>query len=639
MQQASEHGEARLLHEVSSGPALAEPQVAPIPEVVTRGHRVRTTGEPPRVGGLGTAVILGGSHATTALPLANYFPKLIFPVAGQPLLAHLGADLAAAGVDEIVALTSPEAARSVPLRASAAHVLPETVKLRLIEDEGIYGTAGSVGRIADVIDGDCLVIGAHAFLAGLDLRDLFRVHRESGAAVTAVVGQRPIWYPPRVEVVQEPATGRIVALPRLEQRSIDGPVLGLSGVYILSKRVLARVHDAGYMDMKEQLLPALLDAGELIQGVRDDEGIAPFTSHENYFDVSRRVLEGPRMSEIARERGWTLIAPGVWAGRNAEIARGTRIDGPVVLDDNACIGRGTRIIGPTVIGANAVVGERAVVRESILWEDTRIGDDAKITRGILTTGSTVDPGRGFTDVVLIDHQSRDRGFRCMTTARREEAHLHPVAVDVSAIKGEFDRISGRTGRWAKRLLDVSVASGVLLVASPLMLVIALLVMLDSPGGVLFRQARCGRGGRPFRMLKFRTMVANADELQKQLRAQNESDGPMFKIAHDPRITRVGRFLRRTSLDELPQLINVLRGEMSLVGPRPLADREMKFSPSWRDIRLRVKPGMTGPWQVYGRESAAFHEWIKHDVDYVRHWSFCGDVRLLILTAFALRRGV
>ncbi|MEM7629152.1 MAG: sugar transferase [Planctomycetota bacterium] len=639
MQQASEREEALISQRSGSDSASSGTRPVGVAEVVTRGHRVRQTGDSPRAGGLGTAIILGGSHATTALPLANYFPKLSFPVAGQPLLAHLASELAAAGVDEIVALTSPEAARSVPLRATTAHTLPDSVKLRLIEDEGIYGTAGSVGRVADVIAGDCLVLGAHAFLAGLDLRHLFRTHRESGAAVTAVVGERPIWYPPRVEVVQEPSSGRVIALPRLERRSLDGPVLGLSGVFILSQRVLERVRDAGYMDMKEQLLPSLLEAGELIQGVRDDTGVAPFTSLDNYFEVNLRALDGPRMAQLARERGWTPLSPGVWAGRNVEIGRGTRISGPVVLDDNVRIGRGTRVIGPTVVGAHSVIGERAVVRESILWDHTQVGDDAKLTRGVVTTGSTIDPGRGFTDVVLIDHQSRDRGFKCMTTGRREEAHLHPVAVDVSLIQGEFERMSGRTGRIAKRVMDVVVAFLVLLFASPLMLLIAIAVKLDSPGDVLFRQERCGIGGRAFGMLKFRTMVANADQLQRQLKAQNESDGPMFKIARDPRITRVGRFLRRTSLDELPQLMNVLAGQMSLVGPRPLAEGEMQFSPSWRDIRLRVKPGMTGPWQVFGRESAAFHEWIKHDVDYVRHWSFCGDVRLLVLTAFALRRGV
>jgi len=169
---------------------------------------------------------------------------------------------------------------------------------------------------------------------------------------------------------------------------------------------------------------------------------------------------------------------------------------------------------------------------------------------------------------------------------------------------------------------------------PLFALIAAAIKLDSRGPVFFVQHRCGKGGKEFGMVKFRTMVADAEELKKKLAERNEVEGPMFKIAADPRVTRTGRFLRKTSLDELPQVWNVLKGEMSLVGPRPLAMDEMDWSPKWRDVRLSVKPGITGLWQVYARNEPGFQPWIQHDIDYIRNRSLGLDLRLLLKTAAA-----
>jgi lipopolysaccharide/colanic/teichoic acid biosynthesis glycosyltransferase len=180
-------------------------------------------------------------------------------------------------------------------------------------------------------------------------------------------------------------------------------------------------------------------------------------------------------------------------------------------------------------------------------------------------------------------------------------------------------------------MDISYSALGLLFLSPLLLLIALLVKLDSPGPVFFRQKRCSKGGKDFEMFKFRTMAQDADRQQQKLASRKSTDGPMFKLVDDPRVTRIGAFLRRTSLDELPQLINVLKGEMSLVGPRPLVINEMKCSPSWRDIRLRVKPGMTGLWQVSGRSEAHFHDWIRYDVHYVMNQSLWMDLKILFKT--------
>lgn len=185
----------------------------------------------------------------------------------------------------------------------------------------------------------------------------------------------------------------------------------------------------------------------------------------------------------------------------------------------------------------------------------------------------------------------------------------------------------------KRLLDIVCSLLLLIVLFPLFFIIAILIKIDSKGPVFFLQKRCGKNGREFDMYKFRTMVNDAESLKKRLK--NEMDGPMFKMRNDPRITEVGRVLRRCSLDELPQLFNVLKGQMSLVGPRPLADEEMTGDDNWRKIRLSVKPGMTGLWQITGRASGKFSDWVSYDIEYVRKRSLYMDVKILFLTLFTV----
>jgi len=184
----------------------------------------------------------------------------------------------------------------------------------------------------------------------------------------------------------------------------------------------------------------------------------------------------------------------------------------------------------------------------------------------------------------------------------------------------------------KRFVDVTGAFCGLVVLAPVMLACAVAIKLTSPGPVLFRQDRYGRNRRLFSMYKFRTMVADADKLQEAIESHNEAQGPVFKIRRDPRITPVGRFLRRSSLDEVPQLFNVLKGEMSLVGPRPLPVRDVsRFSESWLMRRFSVKPGLTCLWQVNGRSNVDFNDWMRLDLDYIDNWSLLLDARILIKT--------
>lgn len=183
----------------------------------------------------------------------------------------------------------------------------------------------------------------------------------------------------------------------------------------------------------------------------------------------------------------------------------------------------------------------------------------------------------------------------------------------------------------KRLIDI-VGSGIaLLILSPLLVAVAVIIKVTSPGPVLFRQVRVGLHGAQFNLLKFRSMVINAEELREKLAAQNEQTGPVFKMVNDPRITRIGRFIRKYSIDELPQLINILRGDMTIVGPRPALPAEVAEYKTWQRRRLSVRPGLTCYWQVGGRNSIGFDEWMLLDLRYVDNWSLMVDARLILRT--------
>lgn len=216
-------------------------------------------------------------------------------------------------------------------------------------------------------------------------------------------------------------------------------------------------------------------------------------------------------------------------------------------------------------------------------------------------------------------------------------------VDITPLSG-IPMIGVRRGSirgWnllVKRAIDVVFSAVVLLVLSPLLALIALSIKLDSPGPVLIAQKRVGRGGRPFQFYKFRSMRQNADKEIQALQDQNEAQGPIFKMRNDPRCTRVGKILRRTSLDEVPQFYNVLKGDMSLVGPRPPFPHEVEQYEDWHRRRLEVSPGLTGLWQVSGRSNLTFDEMALLDIWYIENWSLSLDLKLLLRTVPAVLFG-
>lgn len=226
----------------------------------------------------------------------------------------------------------------------------------------------------------------------------------------------------------------------------------------------------------------------------------------------------------------------------------------------------------------------------------------------------------------------------------------PRLLEVVGWSSSFDDVDGmwllgvrhsgltKSSALLKRAIDMAGAGGLLIVSLPVLLMIAAAIKLTSRGPVFFRQPRIGRRGRVFDMLKFRSMVADADRQKERLLTMNEAEGGLFKIARDPRVTTIGRFLRRTSLDELPQLINVLRGDMSLVGPRPLVPDEDALITGWQRRRLAMSPGMTGLWQIFGSARIPMHEMVKIDYIYAANWSIWLDFKILLRTVpYVLRQ--
>jgi exopolysaccharide biosynthesis polyprenyl glycosylphosphotransferase len=202
----------------------------------------------------------------------------------------------------------------------------------------------------------------------------------------------------------------------------------------------------------------------------------------------------------------------------------------------------------------------------------------------------------------------------------DDGYLHYLSTDTRAIQYAV-----------KRLVDIACSFAALVILSPLLLGTALIIKLTSPGPVLFRQVRVGLHGAHFNMLKFRSMVVNADAMKDKLMAQNEQSGPVFKMKHDPRVTAIGRIIRKFSIDELPQLVNILRGDMTIVGPRPAVPREVAQYKLWQRRRLSVRPGLTCYWQVGGRNAIGFEEWMQLDLRYVDNWTLAIDAELILKT--------
>ncbi len=367
-----------------------------------------------------------------------------------------------------------------------------------------------------------------------------------------------------------------------------------------------------------ELRSELAARGVFTQDIPVASEVRDLRKQADLLDLSNRMIDQALSGPSGN--GYGLQGPGILVDSGCKIHPSARLVAPVIVQHDAAIEEGVRVIGPTVIGPG-----------------TRVRKGSIVARSLLGPGAVVPAKATVCQQVVLDH-CLESGTGAVGTRRKSPATPMPERAEtLDDRRQELENPEPERRRRfhfaAKRLLDLVAAVVGLLVLSPLFAVVAVLIKMTSSGPVFFAHYREGKDGREFPCLKFRTMVADAHRQQRNLYQQNQLDGPQFKLENDPRLTRIGRFLRQTNLDELPQLINVLLGQMSLVGPRPSPFRENQICVPWRRARLSVRPGITGLWQLCRdrRQAGDFHQWIYYDLAYVRHFSIWLDLKILFYT--------
>jgi len=318
-----------------------------------------------------------------------------------------------------------------------------------------------------------------------------------------------------------------------------------------------------------------------------EEGLLTLLSDEAFEECE--VPQRKDLPESIRAAGTILL------GQHVHVDPDVILTGPVILCDGVTIHAGA-IVKNAVIGPGVKIASGTVIRNRVVWTQ----QDCASQSGLLAASSY--PFKAADDV---------QSFR-----------RWPVL---------------SYARGLKRIADIVFSLVVLILSTPIFLIVAAVIKLTSPGPVFYPARRQGQYGVEFNCLKFRTMIVQADALQERLRVVNQVDGPQFKIEDDPRITGIGKFLRDTCIDEIPQFINVLLGQMSVVGPRPSPERENRTCPAWRDARLSVRPGITGLWQINRTRKIGmdFQEWVYYDMEYVRNLNLWMDVRICVRTVLHL----
>jgi lipopolysaccharide/colanic/teichoic acid biosynthesis glycosyltransferase len=472
--------------------------------------------------------------------------------------------------------------------------------------------------LAEFEPGDYLLVidAARWPSAGFDVKALHSVPAHCQGAVHALaVGHDP---EATREVVDCDESGRVRRVQRLYQARSWTP---LPGAMVCFSMVPARAIGDLPLQSLDELRLALSSRGVLTRDVPFASDIVDLTSEPGLLAANERLV----VEQVGDSRpNDSTRAAQIRAGDRCRVHTSARLVGPVVLHDRVTIEQGALIVGPAVIGSGCRVRRGAVVIQSVLLPGTEIADGIQVRHRVIGSNLGSAPAAPQDDLIRpppleINEPGPDETDTLLPPPSAPPDHHQRVHLAV------------------KRAADVALAGVGLILVSPLLLLIAIVIKIASRGPVLFAHRRELRGGKEFPCWKFRTMVAGAHDLQRDLYRKNEVDGPQFKLRDDPRVTLVGRFLRETNLDELPQLLNVLLGHMSLVGPRPSPFRENQICVPWRRARLSVRPGITGLWQICrdGRNRADFHQWIYYDLMYVRHFSLWLDIKILLATLLTL----
>ncbi len=520
------------------------------------------------------AILFVGSDSQSAE--RQWRQALLLTLGSEPALTHLARQVAA------------ECSSTTLL--TPTHLLPHLPPPpRNVTMHTYYESVGdsSLCDAASAIRGSNIIVIDASQLPAVDVQAALAAHRKSGRAMTVFFDCAEPDYC-REQLATDPAGSVSSTLRRYTDSHSTG--MQREPLAIVLSRSMFRPDEAcqaaTFAELVNYFARRVERAGEQVHWLRD----VAVHGFRRPFDALLQLVHN------AGGNGSSLAELDVQPGEGPA----PRLLGPVQIGRNVCVGRGAVIIGPVAIGDNASIGPGAVLSHSIVLPGECI------------------PASGHAHDRLVGRADSSICGDC-----------HVASTDCNG--GAKPEPASEREDPCKRAFDAVAAALALIVLSPLLLCVAILIKLTSPGPIFFQHRRQGRGGVEFNCIKFRTMVSDADALQQSLRERNEVDGPQFKLVHDPRVTRLGELLRRTNIDEIPQLWNVLLGQMSLVGPRPSPDKENQCCPPWRRARLSVRPGITGLWQVArssDRRMTDFQEWIYYDTRYVEHRSFQHDQQII-----------
>jgi lipopolysaccharide/colanic/teichoic acid biosynthesis glycosyltransferase len=551
----------------------------------------------------------------TGLSLAPV-PKSFLPIANRHLYHYVAGALGAAGVNLLI-FCVPEGLQSQVESLLAGSPPPLNY---LIKETG-YGSGGSLLEAADLIKDDPFWVVNGDLLLAADLTKMLAQHQERRSIATAAclqIHEAPWW----MERIETDVAQGIRAIHRVHPFQCKRSRLRPVGLYLFDREVLDFIPQGRYFDLKEQLFPPLYATGAAT-GVWEVQGYCrTISSIEDYFFANQDVLLGvvqPPQNPIF-PADFSVDTPG------SQIAPTAKLLAPAIIADSSRIDENALVLGLTAIGRECQIGAGSIINDCVFLGKAAIGRGGYLDSCVISEDITISDGVILREMAIVKN---DSGERAEVPLSLRERTNHNYAGAPGQL--EWRAPGGPVYRTIKRLLDIVFSGFGLIITAPLLLILALAIKFDSPGGVFFQQKRCGQNGRSFNMYKLRSMADHSPDLKRELQPFNEVDGPMFKMIADPRVTRVGRWLRATNLDELPQLWNVFKGDMSLVGPRPLSMEEMVYNPRWRDARLSVPPGITGLWQVEKHDGLSFSDWIRCDLEYVQQRCLWLDLKILANT--------
>ncbi len=537
-----------------------------------------------------------GAHSALALPLAD-----------ENLFARICAALSDVGCKRVTVVPAfePDARYEDRLRAMAP-----------VDDLSIVTPDQRSEQFLDGEPSDSILLVDSRYypVDGHDFSPLMDVHREHRGAVFLSGVSREV--DEKIERVVVDSAGNV----RKVQRIFDQLVWGQNEATVVPACVIPymlALH--GPQFPLSAMRRRLADRGVPLHDLPTPSTAVHLNRREDLLRVCWDSIGSTRCEAREQRRS---DRERIFVGQGAVVAESARVVGHVVLHEGARIDHDATVIGPALLGRGSVVGCGATVAQSVLLDHVTVPPRAVVHQQVVAGGSAARPAEPGMTVRRPTPVATDERFRAVLDGR---------------VHDPFGSRERKLMLAVKRTVDIAVSLLGLMVLSPLMIVTIVLAKLTSPGPAFFVHPREGKDGRVFGCIKFRTMRADAHGLQRVIAEQNEADGPQFTIKNDPRTTTLGRFLRKRNIDELPQLVNVLLGHMSLVGPRPSPFRENQVCAPWRSARLSVRPGITGLWQLcrHARDEGDFHQWIYYDTAYVRNLSPWLDCKILFYTLWTL----